>query len=393
MSAGSGRAGLRLCVVTGSRADFGIYRPVLDELAGEPRFAVEVAVTGMHLSPEFGLTVREVEESGFPITARVETLLSSDTATGMVKAAGLGLIGFADAWTQRRPDLAMVLGDRFEMFAAAQAAFLMRIPIVHLGGGDVTESALDDALRHGISKMAALHFVTNGEARDRLVRMGEPPERVHVAGAPGLDHLRRMERLDRAGLEAALGFRLRPKNLLATFHPVTLDPVPSLVQLEELLAAFDGLGSEVGLIITLPNADAEGRAMIAHIEAFTAARPHAAAFASLGPLRYLSALALVDAVVGNSSSGLYEAPSLGTVTVNIGDRQKGRPRAASVIDCVPERTAIAAAIRQALAADCRADCRIVANPYGDGHAAGRIRAVLAACPDFASLIRKRFHDS
>lgn len=379
---------LRLSVITSSRADFGIYHPVLDALAKEARFVIELVVTGMHLSPEFGLTVREVEETDFPIVARIETLLSSDTAVGMVKAVGLGLIGFADAWTQRRPDLVMVLGDRFEMFAAAQAAFLLRLPIIHLGGGDVTESAIDDALRHGISKMAALHFVTNAGAHDRLIRMGEPPDRVHVSGAPGLDHLRCLKRLDRAGLEAALSFRLRLRNLLVTFHPVTLDPTPSVVQLEELLIALDELGSDVGLIFTLPNADVEGRAMIARIEEFAAARANAAAFPSLGPLRYLSAMSLVDAVVGNSSSGLYEAPSLGIPTVNIGDRQKGRPRAASVIDCPPERTAIMAAIQNAFATDCRG----VVNPYGDGNAAERIRAVLAACPDFVALLRKGFHD-
>lgn len=377
-----------LCAVTGSRADFGLYECPLRELAADPRFAVELAVTGVHLSPEFGLTGRDVEASGLPVSARIETLLSSDTPTGVAKAMGLGLIGFADAWSRRRPDLVMVLGDRFEMAAAAQAAFILRIPIVHLCGGDVTEGAFDDALRHGISKMASLHFPTNEAARERLIRMGEPPERVFTVGSPGLDQLRRLPLLDRAGLEASLGFRLRPRNLLVTFHPVTLDPTPSVAQLDELLAGLDLIGDGTGLIFTLPNPDTEGRALIARIEAYVAGHADATVHASLGQLRYLSAVAQVDAVVGNSSSGLYEAPSLRTATVNIGNRQKGRLKAASVIDCPPERQAIAAAIRQAMALD----CRDVVNPYGDGRSAERIRAILAGIGDFPALVGKGFHD-
>ncbi|WP_029008252.1 UDP-N-acetylglucosamine 2-epimerase [Azospirillum halopraeferens] len=383
---------VRLCAVSGSRADFGLYRWVLHELHEDPRFAVEVAVTGMHLSPEFGMTVRDVEASGIPVAARVETLLSSDSGVGVAKAVGLGVLGFAESWQRHRPDLVMVLGDRFEMFAAAQTAFLMRIPIVHLCGGDVTEGAFDDAMRHAISKMAAVHFTTNAEAGARLVRMGEPPERVFTVGSPGLDHLHRTPRLDRAALEEALGFALRPRNLLVTFHPVTLDRVSSARQMEALLDALDRLSPEVGLIITLPNADTEGRALIAQIEAFTVGRANAIARPSLGSRTYLSALALVDAVVGNSSSGLYEAPSFGTPTVNIGDRQKGRLKATSVIDCPADRDAIAAAIGEALARGRRP----TENPYGDGHTARRIRTILGDLidrgADSAHLIRKGLHD-
>jgi UDP-hydrolysing UDP-N-acetyl-D-glucosamine 2-epimerase len=380
---------LRLCAVTGCRADFGLYQSVLAELAVEPRFRVELAATGMHLSPEFGMTVREVEAAGYSVGIRVETLLSSDSPVGVAKALGLGVMGFADAWAQHRPDLVLVLGDRFEMFAAAQAAFVLRIPIAHIGGGDVTEGALDDAMRHGISRMAALHFTTSAPASARLIRMGEPPDRVFTVGNPGLDHLKHMILLDRVELEAALGFALRPRNLLVTFHPVTLDPVPSATQVEELLSALDGLGEEVGLIVTLPNADTEGRALIAHLRAFAAGRVNVTMHTSLGSLRYLSALAHVDAVVGNSSSGLLEAPSFGTPTVNIGDRQKGRLRAASVIDCLPEHGAIAAAIARALTLDTRG----VENPYGDGESASRIRRALAGIADFAPLIVKGFHEA
>lgn len=385
-------APVRICAVTGSRADFGLYRWVLHELCEDSRFAVAVAVTGMHLSPEFGLTVRDVEAAGLPVGARVETLLSSDTGAGVAKAMALGVLGFTESWSQERPDLVMVLGDRFEMFAAAQTAFILRIPIIHLFGGDVTEGAFDDGLRHGISKMAALHFTSNEAARARLIRMGEPPERVFTVGSPGLDHLHRTERLNRAGLEAALGFTLKPRNLLVTFHPVTLDQTPSTAQMEELLAALGGLGSDIGLIITLPNADTEGRALITRIEAFVAAHPNAIARTSLGSRNYLSALALVDAVVGNSSSGLYEAPSFGTPTVNIGDRQAGRLKAESVIDCPAERGAISAAVAQAFTRGRRP----TVNPYGDGQSARRIRDALADLvdhgADLAALVRKRFHD-
>lgn len=384
---------LRLVAVTGSRADFGLYQCVLDELAADPGFAVALAVTGMHLAPEFGLTVREVEASRHPIAARIETLLASDSAAAVAKAIGLGTIGFADAWTRERPDMVMVLGDRFEMFAAAQAAFIMRIPIAHLYGGDVTEGAFDDALRHAISKMASLHFPSTEDAARRLIRMGEPPERVFAVGSPGLDHLFRTPRLDRDAFAASLGFALRPRNLLVTFHPVTLDPVPSATQLDELLAALDGLGPDVGLIVTLPNADTEGRALIERLRAFAAGRDNVTLHASLGQQRYLSALTHCDAIVGNSSSGLYEAPSLGIPTVNIGDRQKGRLRAASVIDCPPARGAITDAIAHALTLDCRG----TVNPYGDGRTARRIREALArtlaAIGDPAGLIVKGFYDS
>lgn len=386
---GTGGSRVRVCAVTGSRADFGLYEWPLRELIQDVRFAVELAVTGVHLSPEFGLTVRDVEASGIPISVRIETLLSSDSPTGVCKAMALGVLGFADAWAHRRPDLVMVLGDRFEMFAAAQAAFILGIPIAHLCGGDVTEGAFDDALRHGISKMASLHFTSNETARARLIRMGEPPERVFVVGNPGLDQLRHLPLMGRNELEAALGFKLRARNLLVTFHPVTLGTSPSTDQFDELLAALDDRTDEdFGLIFTLPNPDTEGRALIARVETYVANHPNAVAHASLGQLRYLSTVAHVDAIVGNSSSGLCEVPSLGTATVNIGDRQKGRLKARSVIDCLPERRAIAKAIDKAMTLDCQGTL----NPYGDGRSAERIRALLADIDDFQSLIRKRFHD-
>ncbi len=379
----------RICAVSGSRADFGLLYWPLKELDEEPAFSVDLALTGMHLAPEFGHTSREVEASGIAVSARVETVMASDGPAGMAKAIGLGVLGFADAWGQRRPDLVMVLGDRFETFAAAQAAFTHRIPIAHLCGGDVTEGALDDGFRHAISKMASLHFASNDASARRLRRMGEDPARIHTVGSPGLDHLKRSSLLGRDEVESRLGLALRARNLLVTFHPATLDPVPALPQQEELLAALDALGPDTGIIFTAPNADEGGRALRARLEAYVADRPHAILRASLGHHLYLSTMALADAVVGNSSSGLYEAPSLKRPTVNIGCRQDGRLRAASIIDCQAERLAIG----EAIAAAFKLDCSNVVNPYGDGDSARRIREILCRHDAFASLVAKRFHDA
>jgi UDP-N-acetylglucosamine 2-epimerase (non-hydrolysing)/GDP/UDP-N,N'-diacetylbacillosamine 2-epimerase (hydrolysing) len=380
--------GLRLAAVTGSRADFGLIRWPLHALSAVPEFTIEVVATGTHLAPSFGMTVKEVEAAGFAIPFRIETILAGDGPVAVSKAIALGVAGFADAWAHARPDLVLLPGDRFEIFAAAQAAFIARIPIIHLCGGDVTNGALDDAMRHAISKMAGLHLVTNARARDRLIRMGEQPERIFVVGSPSLDALSRAPLPDRATVERELGFALRARNLLVTFHPATLDPAPAVTQLDELLAAFDTLGPAVGLIITLPNADAEGRALIARLERFATDRAHVALRASLGHLFYLGLMALVDAVVGNSSSGLYEAPSLGKPTVNIGIRQDGRERASSVIDCPTERGAIGAAIARAFGLDCRG----TVNPYGDGDASRRIVEILRERAAPAWLLQKTFYD-
>lgn len=378
----------RVCVVTGSRADYGLLRPVMTRIRQAPDLILQVAATGMHLSPEFGLTRRAVEDDGFVIDAEVEMLLSSDTPVGIAKSIGLGVIGFADALARLAPDLLLVLGDRFEVLAAVQAALPARLPVAHISGGDVTEGAMDDAVRHAITKMSHLHFVTNADAARRVRQLGEDPARIHMTGNPALDEIDATPRLDRDELGAALGFNLRARNLLITFHPVTLDARPAAEPFAELLAALERLGDDVGLVFTMPNADTFGRVLIAMTERFVAGRRNAVARTSLGGTLYRSLLAEADAVVGNSSSGLLEAPSFRTPTVNIGDRQKGRLRAASVIDCPPEREAVLAAVRRAFALDCAG----VVNPYGDGRAAERIVAVIAAIPDTRALIRKTFAD-
>lgn len=377
----------KVCVVTGSRAEYGLLEPVVAALRVEDGFELQLVVTGMHLAPEFGRTVSAIEADGHPIAERVEMLLSSDTPVGVTKSLGLGVIGFADVFDRLRPDVVVLLGDRFEILAAAQAALIANLPIAHIAGGDTTEGAFDEGIRHSITKMAHIHLVTNALAARRVVQMGEHPDRVHVVGSPGLDNLHRIPRLAREALARELDFQFRPRNLLITFHPVTLDPGASEAQLDELLAALDGLGPDVGLLFTRANADTGGRGLNARLDRWLDGRANAKTFTSLGQRRYLSLMAQVDAVVGNSSSGLYEAPSLGCPTVDIGDRQGGRLAAASVVRCAPTRAAIAAALEAAFALDCR---RVV-NPYGDGHSAARIVAVLRDEVGRPDLLRKTFH--
>jgi UDP-N-acetylglucosamine 2-epimerase (non-hydrolysing)/GDP/UDP-N,N'-diacetylbacillosamine 2-epimerase (hydrolysing) len=378
----------KICVVTGSRAEYGLLYWVLHDLQGNPDFELQIVVTGMHLAPEFGHTVDEIVKDGFAISRRVEMLLSSDTRGGIAKSVGLGVIGMSDAIEALCPDVALVLGDRFEIFAAVQACLIHNVPVVHLAGGDVSEGAIDESIRHAITKMSQVHFVTNELSARRVRQLGEDPRRIHVVGNPGLDHLRRTALLDRDALEAALGARLAQRNLLVTFHPVTLEASAGVDQFTELLAALESLGPETMLWITRPNADAGGRAITAALEAWAASRPaQVHTYTSLGQLRYLSLMAQVDAVVGNSSSGLYEAPSFGVPTVNIGDRQRGRLAAPSVLHCAPDRRAIATTIGRALSLDCSG----IINPYGDGNSAARIVKLLGELPPADELIKKPFH--
>jgi UDP-N-acetylglucosamine 2-epimerase (non-hydrolysing)/GDP/UDP-N,N'-diacetylbacillosamine 2-epimerase (hydrolysing) len=378
----------RICFVTGSRAEYGLLSPVMDAVRREPSLRLQLVVTGTHLAPQFGLTVREIEADGFPIEAKVDLELEGDTAGAVTRSLGRGVMGFAGALERIRPDLIVVLGDRYEILAAAQAALIARIPVAHIAGGDVTEGAFDDAIRHSITKLAHIHFVTNDDAARRVRQLGEDPQNIHTVGSPGIDAIRKVKLLDRAALEQDLAFSFQKRNLLVTFHPVTLDRQPSSEQFQELLSAIDMLGNEVGVIFTLPNADPDNKAISELIDRYTADHQHAKAFASLGQVRYLSTLARVDAVVGNSSSGLYEAPSFKKPTVNIGDRQKGRLQASSVINCRPEARDIERAVREAFTRDCSG----AVNPYGDGNSAERIVAVFKAVPDYTALLKKRFFD-
>jgi len=379
---------MRLCFVTGTRADYGLLQPVIAAASADPAFQVSIVASCMHLSPEFGMTIDEIEADGFQVDARVEMLLSSDSRYGVAKSMGLGVIGFADAFQMLQPDLVMLLGDRFEALAATQTALVCGIPVAHLSGGDVTYGAFDDSIRHAITKMSHLHFVASQEAAARVRQLGEPDDRVFPYGDPGLDRLLTMDFMDRPALEESLGFTFRDKTLLFTFHPVTVDDLPSAQQLDIVLNALTDLGPEFGAIITMPNADPEGRELGRMVEAYAAAHENVVCFPSLGSRRYISLMAECDAVVGNSSSGLLEAPSFAKPTVNIGERQAGRLRAASVIDCAVQREEIVAAIRDAVSRNYTG----IDNPYGDGHTAGKIIAELKKIDDPRSLLKKVFVD-
>jgi len=379
-----------IAVVTGSRAEYGLLAGVMAQIAASSDLHLQLVVTGMHLSPEFGLTFTEIEQDGFTIDRRVEMLVSADTPSGIAKSMGLGLIGFGDAFAQLRPDLVLVLGDRFEIFAAVSAALVAGIPVAHLHGGELTEGAVDDAIRHAITKMSHLHFVAAAPYRDRVIQLGEAPDRVFTVGGLGVDRLQSITLLDRAALETSLDFTFGARTLLVTFHPATLETASALSQLDELLAALDSY-PDVHLLFTMPNADAEGRALFGRITAYVQTRANARAFVSLGHRRYLSCLAQVDGVIGNSSSGLAEVPSFRKGTVNIGDRQTGRLKAASVIDCDPDRVSIRAAITQLYSPGFQASLSGVTNPYGNGGASAAIVECLRTV-SLDGLVKKVFYD-
>ena len=378
----------RIAVVTGSRAEYGLLYWILKDLHASKAFDLQLIVTGMHLSTEFGMTVRQIDADGLPIARRVEMLLASDTAGGIAKSMALGMIGFSDAIDELRPELILVLGDRFEILAVAQVALVYNVPLVHIGGGDTTEGATDESIRHAITKMAHLHLVTNADAARRITQMGEDPSRVHIVGNPGLDHLLRTPLLDRQDLSQCLGHPLGARNFLITFHPVTLEPEDARQQQQAMLQALDQLSEPASLWFTRPNADAGGRELASDLDAWAATRPHAQVFTSLGQQRYLSLMSQVDAVIGNSSSGLCEAPSFRIPTVNIGDRQRGRLAGNSVIHCLPQTDSIKTAIEAALCMD----CSTAINPYGDGQSTTRILSVLASFKTGREVLKKRFHD-
>jgi len=383
----TGQQTRRICVVTGSRADYGLLTYPMRAIANHPQLQLQVAATGMHLAPDLGDTQRQIEADGFTIDARVESLLSGDSAVAVTKSIGLGTIGFADAFDRLQPDIVVLLGDRYEVLAAAQAALIAGVPVAHLCGGDTTEGAFDEMIRHAITKMAHLHLVTNDQAALRVRQMGEDPAHIHNVGSPGLDAIRHADMLPWAEFWASLPMSPRHRNLLVSIHPATLggagrDDAGALL---DALATFD---DSMGFLITGSNADTAGRALNTRLKEFAAARPNACFVQSLGSRRYISAMRHCDALVGNSSSGLYEAPSLGIRTIDIGDRQKGRLRGDSVIWSPGEPTSIRRAIESALALGRGA----FQNPYGDGYASDRIVRVLCEAPSSTDLLRKPFFD-
>jgi len=388
----AGDAGVRtIGVVTVARSDYGIYLPLLRKIQADPDLRLHLIVAGMHLSPEFGLTVKAIEADGFEIGERVEMLLSSDTPEGIAKSMGLGTIGFAQAYARFQPDILVVLGDRFEMHAAALAALPFKIPVAHIHGGEITQGAIDDALRHSMTKLSHLHFVSTQEYAQRVIQMGEEPWRVTVSGAPSLDNLRVTRLLAREELAARFDLHLdEPPFLLVTFHPVTLEYEQTEWQVTELLAALEVCGLPV--VFTMPNADTSGRTIARMIEEFVATHSSAQAVDNLGTQGYFSMMALAAAMVGNSSSGIVEAASFELPVVNVGSRQRGRVRGTNVIDVDYKRTSILEGLQRALDPKFRAKLRGIRNPYGSGGASEKIIEVLKQVRLDDKLVMKHFHD-
>lgn len=379
----------KICVITGSRAEYGLLRWLLQGIEEEPTLELQLIVTGSHLSPEFGLTYKEIEKD-FDICLSLEILTSSDTSVGIATSMGLGLIRFADAFKQIKPDLVLVLGDRYEIFSATAASLVARIPVAHLHGGETTEGAFDEALRHSITKMSHLHFVAAEEYKNRVIQLGEQPENVFQVGGLGVDSSKRLKLLSKEELEASLGIKLLDKNLLITFHPVTLETETATQQMNELLGALSELHN-TNLIFTMPNADPDGRVLIQLIQEFCSTTINAHFFTSLGQMRYFSAINLFDGVIGNSSSGLMEVPSFKKATINIGDRQKGRLRAGSVIDCEPTKMSIKNAISELYSEKFQKQLSSTNNPYGDGGSVEKIIEVLKTV-SLENLIKKAYFD-
>ncbi len=381
----SGKAKRKIAVVTTSRADYShLYWP-LRELAAHPAVDLGVIALGPHLSPEFGNTISEIEREGFPIKARIECLLSSDTDTGMAKTIGIAILSLADTLSAWRPDLMLLIADRYEMLAPACTALALRIPIAHIEGGEVSQGAIDDQVRNALTKLAHIHFTSTETARCRVIAMGEEPWRVHHAGAPSLDHLRRSKLLSRTALEKHLTLKLDTPSILAAWHPVTILRDTNA----EADALFTALADVPGqLIFVYPNADAGGYALIKQTRSLAATRPNTHLFVNLDAVTYWSLLGQVDAMIGNSSSGIMEAASFALPVVNVGIRQQGRERAANILDVPADSAQITAALKRALTPACRKKLRGMTNPYGNGTAATTIANVLATVPLENLLIKQ-----
>jgi UDP-hydrolysing UDP-N-acetyl-D-glucosamine 2-epimerase len=377
-------------VVTVARSDYGIYLPVLRAIQADSALQLQLFVSGMHLSPEFGLTVNGIESDGFEIAERVEMLLSSDTPEGITKSIGLGIIGFSQTFSRTRPDILVVLGDRFEMYAAAVAALSFRIPVAHIHGGELTQGAMDDALRHSMTKLSHLHFVATQEYARRVEQLGEESWRIMVSGAPSLDNLHSINFHAAEELEAQYDIQLEPRPLLVTFHPVTLESEQTEWQVNELLCALKQSGMRV--IFTMPNADTKNAIIRRQITQYGQSQANVRILDNLGTRSYFSFMRVALAMVGNSSSGIIEAPSFSLPVVNVGTRQTGRLKAANVIDVGYPRNEIADGIRQAVSSSFHETLRNLKNPYGDGRAAERIIARLRNVSLDSSLIAKQFYD-
>ena len=379
----------KIAVFTGTRAEYGLFYWLLKDVQFDPDLSLQLLVSGTHLSPEFGETYRQIENDGFVIDEKIEILLSSNSAIGIAKSMGLGVLGFADALSRLSPDILVVLGDRFEALAVAQTAMILRIPVVHLHGGEITEGAYDDALRHAITKLSYLHGASTEDHRRRIIQLGESPDRVFNVGAIGLDHLNRSRLMSVDELASDLNFPIKQPYVVVTYHPVTLADEDPAIAFPALLDALDQFPN-IQVILTYPNADDGGRCIIPMIEAYKARQPgRVLVVRSLGQVRYLSAVKYAAAVVGNSSSGIIEVPSLDVPTVNVGMRQKGRMAAKSVLHCKANTADICDALNIALRRGYKTENEKIKNPYGAGHTSELIIAMLKQM-EFSKI--KSFYD-
>ncbi len=381
----------KIAVITGTRAEYGLLYWIIKGIVDDPELELQLMVTGMHLSPEFGMTVDSIVEDEIPITKKIETLLSSDSSIGISKSMGLGMISFSEAFTELEPDLCLVLGDRFEIFSAVSAAMISRIPVAHCHGGEATEGLIDEPIRHSITKMSHLHFTSTEEYKNRVIQLGEQPNRVFNVGALGIENIYKLDLLGRKEFEESIEFELGTPTFLVTYHPVTLENNSSKNQCLALLKAMDDFPN-AKIIFTMPNADTDGRVIINLIEEYVRENPdRAISFKSLGQLRYLSALKHVDVVIGNSSSGLVEVPSFNIPTINIGDRQRGRVSGPTVISTDYEYTNISESIRTALSLKFRERIKEAKNPYDQGYSSSKILPTLKEYP-IKNILKKKFYN-
>lgn len=382
----------KVCIITGTRAEFGLLEPVIEQLRLEKDICTQIIATGMHLSPEFGLTYKEILEAGYLIDAKVEMLLSSDSSVGISKSIGLGIIGFADAFENLKPDFVILLGDRYESLAAAIAAMSAKIPIAHLHGGELTEGLIDEAIRHSITKMSFLHFTSTEEYRKRVIQLGESPDRVFCVGALGVENIHTIELLKKEELERSLGIENIENSIVVTYHPVTLECSSAKHQFQNLLDALLQY-TQYQIIFTKANSDSDGRIINQMIEEYTRLYKNAFAFVSLGKVRYLSTLKYCKFIIGNSSSGIIEAPSFAIPTINIGDRQKGRIMGESIINCETSIESITEACNKALNKKFRDQLINLINPYEGIETSKSIVRILKSFVLSSNIdIKKKFYD-
>lgn len=380
----------KICVITATRAEYGLLSSLMKQISEDKNLELQIIATGMHLAPEFGSTYKEIEKDGFVIDKKIPTLSLDDSSVAISKSMALTQAGFAEAFEELQPDIIVILGDRYEMFAVAATAMIARIPIAHLHGGEATEGLIDESIRHAITKMSHLHFAATKEYQKRIIQLGEQPERVFDVGALGVENIKNLKLLDKSEFEKSINFKLNKKNLLVTFHPVTLEKNSAQAQFAQLLAAFDEL-TDTNLILTLPNSDHDGRVIIKMINDYVAKNKNAIAFDSLGKLRYLSAISHVDVVVGNSSSGIIEVPSFQKPTINIGDRQRGRVGADSIINCEPQKEEILSAIKLAYSHNFQESLKSVKNPYDKAGTALQIKEIIKNF-NLENILKKKFYN-